>query len=992
MKHLLTPLLAGTALVAGASVPSHYDGGKVPPVHRLEARDLVGDSIAPSDPNALPFSTRNTCSLCHDYDTIAGGWHFNAGETNVCPGRIGEPWFLADAATGVQLPLSLRDWPGVFKPADVGMDDFAFTRAFGRNLPGGGVACPDEEGMLSGRWNVSGGVEVNCFACHDKSGLYDHSEYVKQMSRENFAFAMSAAMAFGSVDGMASRMPEYWGLLNGPNKDDSIFRVPPRIAYDPAKFDTKNRMVFPVGEPRNDNCLNCHGVAQAGLSRMEADQDVHLRAGMSCIDCHKNDVAHNINRGIEGKGKCGMENSLSCAGCHVVKGGKAGRFGAPAPNHVGFPTVHFEKLSCTVCHSGVTKGGELGTVTTCRANRMGVYGRAKWLTAFPSIQEPVFVRNEKTGKIEPRRMVWPAYWGVRDGDGVKPLAVEKVAGIAGKTLSALKDVGAVLSLLDTDPNISAKGFRPVLAVDGKLYRANVDGIPVAFGEQAGLNGYVYVRDAGRPVPAPKQEKKELSLSDRLVKDAFDKAYPVVDKPYASIVPDAYDPAFDSSAEAEKKVAGFAKDIETIAGQLIQDEKESFDKLNADEQKARRGEILDSVKAEFVSLLTGRFADEQEAKKTTINNLISTLEVSPLYDAAKHGAVVVSGKVFYTPTGEKELTNAALPDASATPDFGFYDDKANVFTSVIDAQAFKTVAQLAGTGASLTEEMVAETLRKLADAKIEKPVYVGHGKVWELADGKLAAKEEKVAEPISWPFGHDVRPARLARGAKPVKCADCHTADSTFFFGKVASTGPLLTAQNTVFRQCDLMKVSGNYNRLFGAMFLVRPFFKIFLWVVFAVFALVAVAFTAAAIPAFLGKGGIPYGTKCENLAVLVNRLSGLAMCLAGTYLGLSGGIGWFCGGMTGYWLVLHQCAGGLFCAALLALIWFRGKNRLATKRSFWWMLAMTLAVLVVFTAVAPMMTIFGSGWQKTLLQAHRCSTFCFLAVSAWMLISGGRKE
>ena len=877
------------------------------------------------------------------------------------------------------------------------MDDFAFTRAFGRNLPGGGVASPDEDGLLCGRWNVSGGLEVNCFACHDKSGLYDHSEYVKQMSRENFAFAMSAAMGFGDVDGMASRMPEYWGLLNGPNKDDSIFRVPPRITYNPAKFDAKNRMVFPVDEPRSDNCLNCHGVTQAGVSRMDTERDVHLRAGMSCTDCHKNDVSHNINRGVERvcgeKGVCGKVNPFSCAGCHVAKNGKAGRYGAPVPNHVGFPVTHFEVLSCTVCHSGVTKDGELGTVTTSRANRMGVYGRAKWLTDFPSIQEPVFVRNEKTGKIEPRRIVWPAYWGVREGDGVKPIAAEKVAEIAGKTLSAMKDVGDILRMLDTDPNIAATGFRPVLAVEGKLYRTNVDGIPVLFGEQSGISdGYVYVRDAERSVPKAKQEKVEPALSVKLVQDALEKAIPTGVKACVEIVPASYDPALDCAAEAEKKVAEFAKDMETITERLVQDEKETFDKLKADEQKTRREEIASRVKEDFVQELTSRYGDEKEAKTTKINNLITTLEASPLYDVAKRGAVVTSGRVFYIPVGEKQLTNETYSASASPVDFGFYDEKAKAFTSVTDARTFKSVVQLVGSGATLTEEMVAETLQKLAAAKIEKPVYVGHGKVWELVDGKLAANEEKAAEPVSWALGHDVRSARLARGAKPVKCADCHTADSKFFFGKVASTGPLLTARNTVLRQCDMMKVSGSYNRLFGAMFLVRPFFKVFLWVVFAILALVAVAFTAAAVPAFLGKGGIPYGTKCEKLAVTVNRLSGLAMCLAGTYLGLSGGIGWFCGGMTGYWLVLHQCAGGLFCAALLALIWFRGKNRLASKRSFWWMLAMTLAVLVVFTAVAPMMTIFGDGWQKVLLQAHRCSTFCFLAVSVWMLISGGRKE
>ena len=56
------------------------------------------------------------------------------------------------------------------------------------------------------------------------------------------------------------------------------------------------------------------------------------------------------------------------------------------------------------------------------------------------------------------------------------------------------------------------------------------------------------------------------------------------------------------------------------------------------------------------------------------------------------------------------------------------------------------------------------------------------------------------------------------------------------------------------------------------------------------------------------------------------------------------------------------------------------------------MLVMVLGVGVLFTAVAPMMTWFGEGWQHVLLWAHRCTTMAFLAVSAWMLLTGGRKE
>lgn len=991
MKHLLITLLTGSALVASARVPSHFDGGKVPPVHRLAVKDIEDDTVAPDDPNALPISTRNTCVLCHDYDEIAKGWHFNAAATNVCPGRPGEPWFLIDQAAGTQLPLSLRGWPGTYKPADIGMDDFTFTATFGRNLPGGGIASPDEEGLTEGRWNVSGGLEINCFACHDQTGYYDHSEYVKQIARQNFSWAMSAAMGWGEVDGMASRMPDYWGVMNGPNKDDSIFRVPPRITYDPKRFDSKDRLVLTVGHPKNENCLNCHGTAQADVPRMDADRDVHLRAGMACVDCHKNGEDHKINRGYAHKGIDQSALSLTCAGCHVTKDGKAGRYGAPAPKHVGFPLVHFEKLSCTVCHSGVTKDGEVATVTTSRANRMGIYGRAKWLTDAPYIQEPVFVKNEKTGVIEPRRMAWPAYWAQRDGDGVKPLANEKVVEIAGKTLSVMKDIGTTLNVLDSNPNFGARGWRPVLAVDGKLFRANVDGIPVQFGEQEGLAGFYYVQDAARKTSAKDAADEETELQKKLILDAIQKVWPVEKKPYLAVVPEKYDPSLDLEAASQEKAKSFTGEIAPILEKVLEAEKETFAKLNADEQKARREELKTSIEEGFVDEIKTRLGGEQEELTTRINDLITTLEASALYSAERSGAVVTSGKIFFKNRGETDTVNDAAPAGAGATDFGFYDPEKKVFTSLYNAESAKQVKLLANSRAMLTEEMVSETLRKLEAAGIEKPVYIGHGQVWEVKGDQLVATVEKVAAPVSWAIGHDVRPARLARGAKPVKCADCHTPDSKFLFGTVTSTGPLLTTRTLTQVQNEFAGLSGSYHKLLGATFLMRPVFKIFLWTVFGILVLVLMAFAAAGIPALLAATGKPYQNGCK-CADLLNKLTGLAMILAGVYLGCSGLYGWLAGGMTGYMLVFHMVGGGLYAFALLALLWFRGGNRLGTRRSFWWMVALAMAVLVVFTAVAPMMTIFGSGWQLVLLKAHRCVTFCFLAVAAWLLMTHGRAE
>jgi LSD1 subclass zinc finger protein len=317
-----------------------------------------------------------------------------------------------------------------------------------------------------------------------------------------------------------------------------------------------------------------------------------------------------------------------------------------------------------------------------------------------------------------------------------------------------------------------------------------------------------------------------------------------------------------------------------------------------------------------------------------------------------------------------------------------------FEPLVSDYVARNVKSLTGTECTLTEEMVAAGLKSLSSAGQKSPVYVAHGQVWELgADGKLASKAEKAAEAVSWSVGHDVRPARLARGAKPVKCADCHTVDSSFFFAKVASTGPLLTTRKLVQAQHAFMALSGSYNKVFGTTFLMRPVFKIFLWVVFALVALVALAFVAAAVPAVLAKGSIPYGKPSEKLLVTVDKLAAAGLIAASVYLGLSGLAGWFLHLLTGYVLIFHMVAGGLFATCLVALIWFRGAKRLENpKRNGLWMLVLLLGVGVLFTAVAPMMTWFGEGWQHVLTWAHRITTMGFLAVSAWMLLTGGRKE
>jgi len=533
---------------------------------------------------------------------------------------------------------------------------------------------------------------------------------------------------------------------------------------------------------------------------------------------------------------------------------------------------------------------------------MGVYGRARWATPQPFILEPVFVKNAQ-GKIEPRRMAWPAFWGTRDTANaakIVPLLPATVASVCEGLLDVREQVGDALATLATDPNIPGT---PVLAIDGKLFQKNVDGLAEPAGEASSMSGWFY------------QGPTNL---------------------IAAI------PSYDVDANTEKM---------------------------SEEQ------------------LTAR----QDSEKK-LSNLLQTLDASKA--AAKHGfgAVVIGSKLFFRGGENEAMITTNAPVKVSAPVVGWYKDGA--FEDLISDYTSRNVMALGGSECTITEEMVATGLKRMAEKGQKGAVYVAHGQVWELdPDGKLNAKVEKAAEAVSWSVGHDVRPARMARGAKPAKCADCHTVGSKFFFAKVTSTGPLLTARTLVKAQNEFMNLSGSYNKVFGTTFLMRPFFKIFLWVVFAIMLLVAVAFVAAAMPTVLTKGEIPYGKPSEKMIVLIDKLAAVGLCAASVYLGLSGALGWFFHLMTGYLLVFHMVAGGLFATCLVALIWFRGARRITNvKRNVLWMFVMILGVLVLFTAVSPMMTWFGTGWQNVLLAAHRYTTFSFLAVSAWMLLTGGRKE
>ena len=92
--------------------------------------------------------------------------------------------------------------------------------------------------------------------------------------------------------------------------------------------------------------------------------------------------------------------------------------------------------------------------------------------------------------------------------------------------------------------------------------------------------------------------------------------------------------------------------------------------------------------------------------------------------------------------------------------------------------------------------------------------------------------------------------------------------------------------------------------------------------------------------------------------------------------------------MTWWWIVLHMVAGGALAASLLLLAFFRQHVR--TERTFpavVWALWILLAAATIFTAVMPMMTVFGMEGQMFLLWSHRLVALSFTALSGLLCLA-----
>ena len=438
----------------GKGLGDGHDGNRTSITHLITLYDEAGLPIKATDKQPRPISMRNTCGACHDYDKMATGWHFHSGTTNVLSGRVGEPWVLTDTRVRTQIPISNRDWKGTYSPDDINMTAWKFLKQFSSHFPGGNYGemkpnddDPDADPEEFLRWPISGKYEINCLACHHADRKQNQSDAALQAARENYRWAATVASGLATVKGTASELDEFYD----PETEYKII-----TNYDKSRFDSNNKVFLDiVRKPPSNRCYYCHSTQDLqtpGRDEWVHNEDVHLASGMSCADCHRNGVDHMISRGdIEPSGNPHgsadyLKNfdpkkhaSYSCQGCHLgnpnaenAADRMGGHLGAPIPEHKGIPAIHFEKLSCTACHSGRLPEENTARVRTARMHKLGLHGRHAMNKQLPHVVTPVFAKMAN-GKIGPHNMIWPSFWGTRyqpsfwgtkTGDAVTPLPFE----------------------------------------------------------------------------------------------------------------------------------------------------------------------------------------------------------------------------------------------------------------------------------------------------------------------------------------------------------------------------------------------------------------------------------------------------------------------------------------------------------------------------------------------------------------------------------------
>ncbi len=380
-----------------------------------------------------PFSVKVTCGLCHDYEVITSGYHFQHGWDEISDTfgiARGKPWLLSDGMMGGWSPPSYRllskkhvshaDEIDLTSYDFVGFSEVADQPPCGACHAGGGGMEYDREGnrydeylaenpelvdSLDGdyyksNWHKSGVVEADCFICHMEG--YNMPGRVEQLENGNYQWAVVAGSRIGIVDGAVKYGDE------------------PTVSYNTRLFNSDGSITLEMSwPPPDDNCMFCHGskdMRKRGFSWNDIfNPDIHNQQGISCAACHPSGLDHQFARGeadLAGAEGHVAHSMTDCYECH-----NEGFLGALIPTHMSVRSSHLKRITCEACHipelgRAAVRGFDVSTgelVNYTRPPEAEEIGdRIKWLPNYHRLEDKnIYPINDMLGVM----------WGNVDSDG-----------------------------------------------------------------------------------------------------------------------------------------------------------------------------------------------------------------------------------------------------------------------------------------------------------------------------------------------------------------------------------------------------------------------------------------------------------------------------------------------------------------------------------------------------------------------------------------------
>ncbi|MBW2079729.1 MAG: hypothetical protein JRI27_02050 [Deltaproteobacteria bacterium] len=410
-----------------------------------------------------PYSPKKTCGACHDYDLITSAYHFQQGKNEEIKPELAAAysWMLSPGNYGGRYCTVAPNFRQLARKKnenarEIDLSSFEFAKACSSCHPGGGPLEYDRNGnrydcyakdpsnrivpggengfdgdYFKSRWAESGVLEADCLLCHLPS--YDHKAREAQIKALNFRWAASAGADFAIVERAVAQ------------------NAAPTIKYKTEIFQPDGKVALNiVREVPKEKCLNCH---------LEPDwkkkgepynhrTDIHLRAGLKCVDCHvtgrsatderiAGQERHEIGKGDDPTGlvREDLNNSMrTCRDCHMD-----GLLKAPVPRHVGLPPRHLDKIACQTCHirQRQVKAALMQDSTVFNAApRIAKAGKRIWTfygpdmkpwnlygeaSSFTDKRQPLFlyepVRAWYKGQIYPMNRIDSIWIGILKSDG-----------------------------------------------------------------------------------------------------------------------------------------------------------------------------------------------------------------------------------------------------------------------------------------------------------------------------------------------------------------------------------------------------------------------------------------------------------------------------------------------------------------------------------------------------------------------------------------------